>query len=135
MCPKKTQPSAYVFPKSEKLTSLNTIQAVFRSGQGSFSYPFKITFLGQQNSLPQLLISVPKRNFKKAVDRNRLKRLIREAYRLHVRPDFNKHQGPFPLAISIHFVGKEILSFDVLKKKLILAFQLTFPETTFHQEA
>jgi ribonuclease P protein component len=135
MCPKKTQSSDYAFPKSEKLTSLNAIQAVFRSGQGSFSYPFKITFLGKQNSLPQILISVPKRNFKKAVDRNRLKRLIRECYRLTIRPFYLNQEGPFPAAISIHFAGKEILSFDVLKKKLILAFQQTFPETNFNQEA
>lgn len=72
------------FPKEEKLCSRKTFGYLLEKGEKLQQYPFRMVFL--ETSLDahvpaQIAFSVPKRNFKKAVDRNRIKRLMREAYR------------------------------------------------------
>jgi len=72
------------FKKGERLSSEKSIATLFAEGDSFFQYPFKVVYKKEQSTYPfsvQLLISVSKRNFKKAVDRNKIKRLIREAYR------------------------------------------------------
>ena len=79
------------FTKAERLCSQTAIDWLFDGQGNSFSvWPFRIVFKTRPLSdaddefpLPQLLISVPKKKFHHAVDRNRIKRLIREAYRTH----------------------------------------------------
>lgn len=80
----------YTFGKAERLCSHKVIEALFAGGNKSFSaYPIRAIFMPKERcdeaSRCQVLISVSKRHFKHAVDRNRVKRQIREAYRL------NKH--------------------------------------------
>lgn len=73
-------------PKKEKLKSAKTIENLFLEGKTYSKYPIKIFFLPKneiENNVAAF--AVPKRNFKLAVDRNRVKRQLREAYRL------NKH--------------------------------------------
>lgn len=73
--------------KNERLKSKKQIDALFLTGEAFFVFPYKVKycFKATDNSITELkfAVSVPKKNFKKAVDRNRLKRLSREAYRLH----------------------------------------------------
>ena len=80
------------FTKSERIVSQKLIDSLFTSGQSHSlaAFPLRAVYaLRQQPSLPpaeasvQLLLSVPKRKFKHAVDRNRVKRQLREAYRTH----------------------------------------------------
>lgn len=73
------------FPKEEKLTKKKAIEALFKKGTSFSSFPLKIIFTVATQGAPlhQILISVPTRNFKKAVDRNTLKRRIREGHRLN----------------------------------------------------
>lgn len=77
--------TGYKFRKEERLSSKKIIQELFDNGSSFYLYPFKVVYTIQPDkSLPnQVLFSVPKRNFKKAVDRNRIKRQLREAYRLN----------------------------------------------------
>ena len=74
------------FCKKERLTNKKIINSIFTKGNSNFIYPFivkwSITELKSEYPL-QILISVPKRNFKKAVDRNKIKRFIREAFRIN----------------------------------------------------
>ncbi|MCC7029404.1 MAG: ribonuclease P protein component [Chitinophagaceae bacterium] len=72
--------------KHERLKSKKQIDALFLHGEAFFIFPFKVKYhldMNAELSGVHFGISVPKRIFKKATDRNRLKRLSREAYRLN----------------------------------------------------
>ena len=72
------------FPKSERLSRQKLIKTLFDQGKSYHYFPLKLLYLpSTEISQNQVLFAVPKRNFKKAVDRNRVKRQMREAYRLH----------------------------------------------------
>ncbi len=72
------------FPKKEKLKSKNQIDLLFATGKSVKHYPLTMVYLPLDNSYDchQAGFSVGKKRFKKAVDRNRVKRMIKEAYRL-----------------------------------------------------
>ncbi len=90
-------------------------------------FPFKVFFLpssatgeGSSHAVwPEVLISVPKRNFKRAVDRNYLKRRIREAYRLH-KATYHEKLVRFD-ALAFVYVAKEKQSFAYLYPRLAKA--------------
>jgi len=73
------------FRKNEKLKSEKEIKLLFNEGTSNFIHPLRVIFLFTATDISEcnVLISVSKRHFKKAVDRNLLKRRIREAYRLN----------------------------------------------------
>jgi ribonuclease P protein component len=75
------------FGKQEKLKSRKLIEELFARGKSINVFPIRISYIFSnlqvdEKSLLQVGVSVSKRNFKSAVDRNRIKRLLREAYRL-----------------------------------------------------
>jgi ribonuclease P protein component len=75
----------FTFRKEERLSKEKQIQELFDKGSSFYLFPFKVLFLPQADPaspVHQVLISVSKRNFKRAVDRNLIKRRMREAYRL-----------------------------------------------------
>ncbi|PIB34074.1 ribonuclease P protein component [Reichenbachiella sp. 5M10] len=107
------------FSKKERLNSKKEIDALFSKGASFYFYPFSIKHTPIDRSdadCHQILISVSKRKFKRAVDRNRIKRLIRESYRLNKQLIENADQF---LSIAYIYTGKEIHSFDFIQKKLI----------------
>ena len=74
-----------IFRKEERLCSRSLINKLFHNGSSFVVYPFRIIYLPIAEKLPtgaQVLISVPKRKVKRAVMRNKIKRKIREVYRL-----------------------------------------------------
>ncbi len=71
------------FSKTQKLKSRKTIARLFDEGKTVTKFPIKVFYLPQQDHLEnQAAFAVPKRNFKLAISRNRIKRQLREAYRL-----------------------------------------------------
>ena len=113
------------FSKSERLSSEILIKELFAKGSSFYLHPFKFLFLekeGDENK-KQVLISVPKRNFKRAVDRNLLKRRIREAYRLNKAEHLYPHLKGSNYSLGILYTSKDELAFDIIEKKLILVFQ------------
>ncbi|WP_340203625.1 ribonuclease P protein component [Ascidiimonas sp. W6] len=96
------------FPKIEKLKSSKLIEKIFVERKGVSKYPLKVFFTEspyENVPLAQAGFSVSKRNFKKAVDRNRIKRLMREAYRLQKTVLFNNLSTPH--AFMFLYLGKE----------------------------
>ena len=67
--------------------------------------------------MPQILISVPKRGFKLAVDRNKIKRRIKEAYRLQ-KSDWASQLSILPNCMSIIYVGKKIEDYSFIERKM-----------------
>ena len=108
------------FPKSERLHSKKQIEQLFNQGDSFTIYPLKVVYLKKplESTLPnQVLVSIPKKNFKRSVDRNKLKRRIKEVYRLHKQVLENKQAG-FYLLIGYIYVGKEISSYQIIEEKL-----------------
>ena len=94
------------FPKSEKLKSKKAIELLFSEGKSISKYPIKVFFIpSENNKTTQAGFAVSKRNFKNAVDRNRIKRQLKEAYRLQKHLLKNEHGATF--ALFFLYLGKE----------------------------
>jgi len=112
----------FTFPKSEKLCSKKIIKALFENGNSLNIYPFKVFWLSEKLNIQdsvQLAISVPKRNFKKAVDRNLLKRRIRESYRHKKQILFNHSlNNNLKISLILIYISKEILDYKFIDLKI-----------------
>lgn len=110
--------SKYSFSKKEKLTGKKKIEGLFKKGSSFYLGDFQVRHLPSGDAGPhQILISVPKRTFKPAVDRNLLKRRIREAYRLNKQ--LIQIEGENSLFIAFIYLSNEILTFDNIQAQLI----------------
>src|SRR5690606_15852401 len=109
----------FSFPKKEKLKRKKLIEQLFEGGKGISSYPVKLIYL--RTELPedvqiQAGVTVSKRNFKRAVQRNRIKRLLRESYRLNKHLVFNNIEGNF--AFLFLYIGKEMPEYEQVEASI-----------------
>lgn len=98
---------------------------LFKHGKSFVVHPFRITSIEIDRSVEpaaQILISVPKRNFKTAVNRIKIKRQIREAYRKnkYVIWDHYNDKPNHQLLIAFIYIGKTIVTSTEIDQKLIL---------------
>jgi ribonuclease P protein component len=102
------------FSKIERLTSKTIIQEIFDNGTVFYIHPFKVFYMLNEASQNRILITVPKRLHKKAVDRNLIKRRVRESYRVNKAIiSINPH-----LDITLVYTSSEILDFKQINKKI-----------------
>ena len=109
----------YTFGKQEKLKSRKLIGKLFEEGKSVKKFPIRLVYLqiDQTSKYPiQAGFSVPKRNFKKAPDRNRIKRLLREAYRHAKGSVYEELEQPYIFMFT--FIGKKELTFLEAEQKI-----------------
>lgn len=103
------------FGKKEKLKSKIVIDSLFTEGNSVKKYPLRLVYLPLENSsenVNKVAVSVPKRSFKRAVDRIKLKRLMREAYRKNkylVTSNLDKNY-----ALMFIYTGRDIWNYAEL---------------------
>ena len=116
----------FTLSKQERLSSLKEIEILFKEGHSLTKYPFRLVWrLGSSvDDVPvKVMFSVSKKKFPRAVDRNRIKRLMREAYR-HLKPDlFTEFSTDRTFHIGLIFTGTEIPDLLTIQKRLTLALE------------
>jgi ribonuclease P protein component len=136
----------FTFKKSERLNSKKVIEQLFdkkgrETNQSVFLYPFRVSYISDlgfgiadleddinpkseiENPKSQILISVSKRFFKHAVDRNLVKRRTREAYRLNKHLLLQKLDSQIPTYIAFVYIGKVIEDYAKIEKSMKAIFQ------------
>ena len=115
---------SFTYPKTEKLKSKNTINSLFSEGKSVSKFPLRLVYVPENLPDDQKIkmgVSVSKRNFKKAVDRNYFKRVLRETYRL------NKHlllDGiDQPYAFMFFYQTKDRLNYEEINTKTVQLFE------------
>ena len=112
------------FTKEERLCSKRLIESLFHKGSSFVVYPYRVVFLphelGDSTFGMQSILSVSKRRFKRAVDRNFLKRRMREAFRL------KKAEALYPflesyglnMLLAFQYIGKEPVPFEIMCQRM-----------------
>ncbi|GAA4802088.1 ribonuclease P protein component [Litoribaculum gwangyangense] len=114
----------FTYSKKEKLKSKKLIDQLFSEGQSVSAFPLRLVYLPTvfaDGALTKTSVSVSKKHFKTAVHRNRIKRLLREAYRLHKPLYFNNLTTPH--AFMILYIGKEIPTLTQIETQMALLFE------------
>ncbi|MGK4566504.1 ribonuclease P protein component [Flavobacterium sp. 3HN19-14] len=114
------------YPKHEKLKSKTAIDLLFSKGTSVSKYPLRLVYAAahfghEENQTVKIGVSVSKKHFKKAVDRNYFKRVLRETYRLNKNLlAENLHQ---PYIFMLFYQTKDRLSFEEINTKTIQLFE------------
>jgi len=112
------------YPKSEKLKSRNTIDLMFKSGKSVSKYPLRLTYVKGNVDEGQMLkmgVSVSKKYFKKAVDRNYFKRVLRETYRLNKHLLIDRLEEPY--CFMLFYQSKDRLTYEEINLKTVQLFE------------
>ena len=114
----------YTFKKEERLCNKRLLEQLFSSGSSFLCYPFRISWL--QATLPepvavQVVFAVAKKRYRRAVDRNLIKRRTREAYRMHKQQLLYAalQEQNRQIILSVNYIGKEINDFALMDKKMV----------------
>jgi ribonuclease P protein component len=109
------------FPKSSRLRGQKKIQELFKRGSSFYFNAFRMVVLKSpsQHGKHEVVFTVSKRNFKKAVNRNRIKRLLKEAYRLNQQ----KISSLPKLQMAYIYTSNELPDFRQMEEQLLESFE------------
>ncbi len=118
------------FSKEERICGKITIDELVAKGKSFNSFPFRIVWLEVKESTVavKVVISVPKRIFKRAVDRNRLKRLTREGYRMN-KEILSESLKSKKVNVLFVYTAKTILEGNEMQEKMVEALTLLAKKT------
>lgn len=102
--------TSYKLGKKQRLCSKKDIEKLFEEGERFFSFPIKAFVLREQEK-GQVMVIAPKRNHKHAVDRNRIKRLLREVFRLRGQEILEQN-----MHIALLYTGRKLPKKETLEK-------------------
>ena len=115
------------FSKSEHLCGEKRITRLFIEGEAFIAYPLRVVYIlepKKDKETLSVMVSVPKKRFKRAVKRNKLKRLMREAYRLNKHILLEKaEEKQLQFHIAFNYVSNDELDFVTIEKKMKVALQ------------
>lgn len=113
----------FTYSKAEKLKSRKIIDLLFSEGKSVSKYPLRLVYAPTEGIEEKLLfgVSVSKRNFKNAVDRNYFKRVLRECYRLNKNLLYENLDRPY--AMMFFYQSKERLSYQEIHEKTLQLFE------------
>lgn len=110
------------FSAEERIKSRKVLEAVYEKGEQMVVHPYRLRFMRyefESGAPVQFAVSVPKRNVKSAVKRNKVKRRIREAYRLNKGDLLSQIKDPSQgLALFLIYIGKEDQTYSFLEEKM-----------------
>ena len=109
----------YTYAKSERLKSAQTIELLFEKGKTIKAFPLKLIYMAtsfDDTSKVKAAVSVSKRLVNRASHRNRVKRIMREAYRLNKASFFNKITTQY--AFMFLYIGSDEADFDAVNKAM-----------------
>ncbi len=113
---------ANTFPKQNKLCGQERIAQLYKQGKRFTSWPLRVTYMPANSPNSQVLVWAPKSLFKHAVQRNHLRRLMREAYRLHQDILSAKRSiSDSGLLIAFNYMDKEPQPYSVIEKAVVKA--------------
>ena len=116
----------FSYNKQEKLKSKKQLDRLFKSGKSFTVFPVKVFFVfaDEQDNIIKAGVGVSSRHFKNAVHRNRIKRLLREAYRTEKLPlHTSLNKTGKKLAVFLLFIDKAMPAYALLKQKMQLCIQ------------
>lgn len=115
----------HTYPKTEKLKSRSTIDLLFSQGKSVSKYPLRLVYVplesDESDEKIKMGVSVSKKYFKKAVDRNYFKRVLRETYRLNKSILLDSIDKPY--AFMFLYQTKERLSYPEIEEKTVQLFE------------
>ena len=125
----------FKYGKKDKLKSKKLIEQLFTEGKAVTVYPLRLIYLNTEHDEGSVLrtgVSVSKKLHKTAVARNRIKRLLRETYRLNKPLYFNNSSTSY--AFMILYLSKDGTTFDELNTKMKLLFQKFLDKIPDHEK-
>lgn len=126
----------YSFAKTERICSKKIIKNLIVQNNTLFVYPFKCYYsienTDNQDNSNQIVVSISKKIFKKAVDRNLLKRRTKEAYRIHKYGiiDSEDQINNIQYKVLFVYIAKEILTYQQIEKSLVQILKMLSQKST-----
>ena len=130
----------FTFKKEERLCSRRLIDQLYTEGHRLMAFPFSVQWMSlspltSHFSSCQVMIVAPKRKFHHAVDRNRVRRLTRECYRLR-KPDFYTflEEHGISIVLSMVYIHNELMTYEQMDKKMDKLFEALKNDILSHCE-